>query len=91
LEPLQVDTATQAQDDDDANQTMTKESRPDEDINEEIVHDPNVLAEVLLPSRICQLQLIMYHDLPQAKWFIQINDGPSTKLHSSFSNPISQR
>jgi hypothetical protein len=58
LEPPQVDTATQAQDDDNAN-WMLNESRPDEDINEEIVHDPNVLAEVTLPSRICQLQFFM--------------------------------
>ena len=42
-----------------------EESRPDEDINEEIVDDPNVLAEVTLPSRICQLQLLLYHDFPK--------------------------
>ena len=48
---------TAIQDDD---RTILEESRPDEDINEEIVDDPNVLAEVTLPSRICQLQLFMY-------------------------------
>ena len=39
-EPLQVDTATQVQGGD-ASQTtrMLEESRPDEDINEEVVHD----------------------------------------------------
>jgi hypothetical protein len=47
------------QDDDNASQTIQGESRPDEDINEEIVDDPNVLAEVALPSRICQLQLFL--------------------------------
>lgn len=61
-EPLQVDTAAQ----DDASQIILEESKPDEDINEEIVDDPYVLAEVTLPSRICQL-LLIYHDFP-TKW-----------------------
>ena len=52
--------------DDNASWTILEESRPDEDTNEEIVDDPNVLAEVTLPSRICQLQLFMYHgNLPK--------------------------
>jgi len=51
---------TAIQDDD---QTILEESRPDEDITEEIADDPNVLSEVILPSRICQLQLFKYNVL----------------------------
>jgi hypothetical protein len=89
-EPLSLDTATGIQDDDNASRTILEEARPDENINEEIVDDPNVLAEVTLPSRICQLQLfqVVYHDFP--KRFVQIKDGLSTMLRSSFSNPCSQ-
>src|ERR1700677_4611278 len=53
-DPEPLDTAAQ---DDNASQTILEESKPDEDVGEEIVDDPNVLAEVTLPSRICQLQL----------------------------------
>ena len=52
--PLALDTAVQ---DNDESRTILEESRPDEDINEEIVDDANVLAEVTLPSRTCQFQL----------------------------------
>jgi hypothetical protein len=44
---------------DDGN-AILEDAKPDEDINEEIVEDPGVLAEVILPSRICKLQLFMY-------------------------------
>jgi len=47
-------TAAQPQDDDNVGRTILEESKPDEDINEEIVNDPDVLAEVTLPCRICQ-------------------------------------
>lgn len=78
---------TAIQDEDNASQAIPEESRPDEDINEEI-YDPNALAEVILPSCICQLQLFMFCDL--LKRFVQIDNGPSMMLHSSFSNPCSQ-
>ena len=79
-----LDTAG-VQDDDNAIRTVPEESRPDEDINEEIVDDANVLAKVTLPSRICQLQLFTIHrDRP--KMFVQIDDGPWTMPRSSFSN-----
>jgi hypothetical protein len=89
LVPLQVETDTQAQDDNNASQTMLEESRPDEDIDEEIVYNPNTLAEVTLPSRICQSQLFMY--MTFLNGFVQIIGGHSTMPHSSFSNPPSQR
>lgn len=68
LEPHALDTghgtAASTQQDGVASQTvldsMLNDSRPDEDVNEETIDDSNVSAEVTLPSRVCELAIIVY-------------------------------
>ena len=68
----------------DATLTVLEEYTLDEEINKEIVDDPNVLTEVKLPACICKFKFLPCSSITQ--WFIKIEDGLYLMLHICFRN-----
>ena len=64
--------------------TTLEDSVPDEDINKEIVDDPNVLAEVKLLACICKFNLLSCSSITQP--FTQIKGVLYLRLQICFSN-----
>ena len=68
----------------DATTTILEESIPDEEINKEIVDDPNILTEVKLPACICKFKLLPCSSITQL--LTQIEGGLYLMSHVCFSN-----